>query len=156
MPGSGFKDASHLVRLALAFLAALLLFVVVRAAVVPVGFGRYGHYRADAIKDNQARKISFAGQDTCAMCHDEVAKAKESGKHKTVHCEACHGPNAAHATSDDPSGSKPKKPNVTLLCVRCHEHDTARPRGFPQVDSKDHSGGQVCNTCHQPHHPNFS
>ena len=32
------------------------LFVALRAAVVPEGFGKYGHYRAGALEDNQKRQ----------------------------------------------------------------------------------------------------
>jgi hypothetical protein len=68
-----------------------------------------------------------------------------------VKCEACHGPLAGH--TEDPSAHKPKKPDTSPLCRRCHEADSAKPVGFPQVVTADHSGGEKCETCHTPHQP---
>lgn len=147
------RDWAHLIRPALVLLAGLALFLAVRAAVVPKGFGKYGHYRPGALDLIRQRPISYAGQDTCVMCHDDEAKTKASGKHSGVHCEACHGALADHA--NDPSAHVPKLPDVATLCRRCHEKDAAKPASFPQVVTAEHSGGQLCNTCHQPHSPHL-
>jgi hypothetical protein len=144
-----FKDARHLFRLAGVYLAVTLLFLVVRAAVVPHSFGQYGHYRGAAIAEIAAKPLHFAGHQTCETCHSDVAQTKTAGMHAHVNCEACHGPQAKHA--DDPS-IDPGKPDVATLCVRCHAVSAARPKDFPQVDAS-HSGGVPCNTCHQPHNP---
>lgn len=40
--------------------------LVVRGAVVPPGFGKYGHYRAGALDLNRAKPVRFAGQAVCA------------------------------------------------------------------------------------------
>ena len=146
-----FRDSAHLIRPALVLLAGLGLFLVVRAAVVPKGFGKYGHYRPAALEVIRSRPISYAGQDTCAMCHTDEAKARSEGRHAYVACEACHGALASHA--NDPSAVKPALPDVANLCRRCHEKDAAKPAGFPQVVTAEHSGGALCNTCHQPHNP---
>ena len=63
----------------------------------------------------------------------------------------CHGALAKHA--DDPSTLKPQKPDPAVLCVRCHEADAAKPHSFPQVSSKEHSQGNSCGVCHDPHSP---
>jgi hypothetical protein len=143
---------AHLIRPALVLLAGLALFLAVRAAVIPKGFGKYGHYRPGALEMIRQKPIAYAGQDTCVMCHDEEAKVKASGKHAGVHCEACHGPQAQHA--EDPS-HVPQLPDVANLCRRCHEKDAAKPAAFPQVVTAEHSGGALCNTCHQPHNPHL-
>lgn len=145
------KESGHLVRLAVVLAAGLVVFFAVRAAIVPKSFGKLGHYRAAAIDEIRARPISFAGRATCEMCHEEVAKVKNQGKHAGLGCEACHGPSAGHA--EDPTTVHAFKPNAATLCVRCHEADPARPKTFPQVNSKEHSNGLVCDTCHQPHTP---
>ena len=145
------KDWGHLVRVALVLVAAFGIFVVVRAAVIPKDFGKYGHYRPGALDMVRSRPISYAGQDTCVMCHDDEAKLRASGKHAHVACEACHGPLAKHA--DDPGSVVPKLPVVADLCRRCHEKDAAKPKTFPQVATVEHSGGAECNSCHQPHSP---
>jgi len=147
------RDGVHLIRLALVLVAGLGVFLAVRSAIVPKAFGQYGHYRPGALAMIRQRPISYAGQDTCVLCHDGEAKARAAGKHAHVACEACHGPLAEHA--DDPSAHIPQLPDVANLCRRCHEKDAAKPRNFPQVATAEHSGGMICNQCHQPHNPHL-
>jgi hypothetical protein len=142
-----------LIRPAVVLLAGIGLFLVVRAAVVPKGFGQYGHYRPGALDTVRQRPISYAGQETCLLCHEDQGKARAAGKHAHVACEACHGPLAKHA--DDPAANVPKLPEVADLCRRCHEKDAAKPKLFPQVITAEHSGGAPCNTCHVPHNPHL-
>jgi len=146
-----FKDIEHLVRLAAVMAIALVAFVLLRAAVVPHSFGQYGHYRGAAIGEVASRPIAFAGHETCEACHTDVVEQKKLGKHVVVACEACHGALAKHA--DDPSSVHPKKLDTAVVCARCHEANSAKPKGFPQVATADHSGGLACDTCHQPHRP---
>jgi hypothetical protein len=148
---NAFKDAGHLFRLAGVFIAGLVLFLVIRAFLVPKSFGEYGHYRGNALAEIAARPIKFAGHETCEACHTDVLEKKKDGKHAHVNCEACHGPLANHA--DDPASVTPEKLDTAVLCVRCHEANAAKPKSFPQVASVDHSGGLPCDTCHQPHSP---
>ena len=147
------RDWAHLIRPALVLLAGLALFLAVRAAVIPKDFGKYGHYRPGALDMIRQKPISYAGQDTCVLCHDDEGKSHAAGKHASVHCEACHGALADHA--DDPSTHVPKLPDVANLCRRCHEKDAAKPQGFPQVVTAEHSGGVSCKDCHQPHNPHL-
>jgi hypothetical protein len=151
--GKLFRDSGHLIRPALVILAGLAAFVVLRQAVIPKAFGQYGHYRPGALDLVRQRPLSYAGQQQCVLCHEAEDKARAEGKHARVACEVCHGPLAKHA--DDPAALVPKLPEVATLCVRCHEKNAAKPRGFPQVASAEHSGGMVCNTCHKPHNPHL-
>ncbi|MEO8595380.1 MAG: cytochrome C [Candidatus Solibacter sp.] len=146
-----FRDSGHLIRPALVLLAGLGLFMVIRGAVVPKGFGQYGHYRPGALAMVRQHPLSYAGHEACAMCHEEESKTRAEGKHAHVSCETCHGPLAKHV--DDPVANVPKLPTVATLCVRCHEKDQAKPKGFPQVVSAEHSNGMACNDCHKPHSP---
>jgi len=148
-----FQDSGHLIRPAAVLLAALGIFLVIRALVVPKAFGLYGHYRPAALAEIRQRPISYAGQDQCVLCHDDEAKNRAAGKHAHVACEACHGPLAQHAS--DPAAHVPKLPDVANLCRRCHEKDAAKPAAFPQVVTAGHSGGMLCNACHQPHNPHL-
>jgi hypothetical protein len=153
---SALKDAGHLFRFAGLFVLAFLLFLVIRHFVVPPSFGQYGHYRGAAMGEVAARPVKFAGHDTCEACHSDVADAKKTGKHAHVNCEACHGPQAQHASADDPSVAKPQLPDSAVLCVRCHTASAAKPKGFPQVNPADHSNGMPCDTCHKPHNPGMA
>jgi hypothetical protein len=150
-----FRDAGHLVRPALVLLGGLAIFLLIRQAVVPKGFGKYGHYRPAALDVIRARPVVFAGQAPCVVCHTDQANARAAGKHAHVSCEACHGPQAAHANGGDPVATKPALPDVATLCVRCHQKDAAKPHGFPQVAATDHNAGVLCNACHQPHNPHL-
>jgi len=146
-----FKDAEHLVRLAGAFAIVLVVFLLVRAHFIPKSFGQYGHYRGDALSELSSKPVSFAGHQTCEECHSDVLEVKKAGKHAGVNCEACHGALAKHA--EDPGSVVPQLPDTAVLCARCHEENIAKPKTFPQVVSKEHSGGEVCKTCHVPHSP---
>lgn len=149
--GNRFKNAEHLIRVAVVLVVGLVLFVFVRGLIVPKSFGQLGHYRADAITDIAAKTPVFAGREACAMCHQEVVDLKATGKHAGVGCEACHGPLGKHA--EDPAALVPVLPDTKVLCVKCHEANSAKPKHFPQVVSKDHAGDAACNTCHKPHKP---
>jgi hypothetical protein len=151
VPLTKLKDAEHLLRLAAVFVAGIAIFLLLRAALVPKSFGQYGHYRGDALKEVAAKPFHFAGHQACGDCHGDIVETKSSGKHAHVNCEACHGPQAEHATN--PADVVPKLPDTMVLCARCHQANLAKPAGFPQVDTKDHSSGQPCKTCHQPHSP---
>jgi len=146
-----FKDAEHLFRLAAVFVIGFVLFLVVRAFLVPRSFGQYGHYRGKAIPEIAALPVAYAGHQVCESCHTDVLDVKSKGVHKGVACESCHGPLAKHA--EDPASVQPAKLDAAKLCVRCHEANLAKPKSFPQVASEDHSGGAACDTCHQPHSP---
>lgn len=146
-----FKDIEHLMRLVVVLAAGVLVFLVARRVLVPPGFGQYGHYRPGALDDNRVRPVKFAGRTACELCHEDIVTTKKAGKHVIVGCEACHGPLAQH--TEDPTANKPKRPNAATLCVRCHEADPAKPKAFPQVASKEHSGGEICSSCHNPHKP---
>jgi len=146
-----FKDIEHLVRLVVVIAIGIAAFVFLRAAVVPKSFGQYGHYRGAAIGEIAARPIAFAGHDVCEGCHTDVVDQKKLGRHVVLSCEACHGALAKHA--DDPANVKPAKLETAVVCARCHEANSAKPKAFPQVVTADHSGGIACDTCHQPHKP---
>ncbi len=146
-----FKDTEHLLRLAGVIAILLIVFLVLRVAVVPKSFGQYGHYRGAAIPETAARPIAFAGHEACEACHSDVADLKKQGRHVVVACEACHGAQARHA--DDPGSIKPARLDTAVLCARCHEANSAKPKAFPQVVTADHSGGVACDVCHQPHRP---
>ncbi len=148
---SKFKDAGHLIRLAIAFAVVSLVFLLIRAHFIPKSFGQYGHYRGNALSELSSKPISYAGHQACADCHSDVVSMKTAGKHTGVNCENCHGALAGHV--ENPVSVTPQLPDTALLCPSCHEANIAKPKNFPQVVSAEHSGGAVCKICHQPHSP---
>ncbi|MBL8231618.1 MAG: hypothetical protein JNL98_24185 [Bryobacterales bacterium] len=148
---NNLRESGHLIRLAAVLAVAVVGFLVLRAAVIPPEFGKYGHYRPGALEDNQKRAIQYAGQADCLSCHEEQAKQRSAGKHAKVSCEACHGPLAKH--TEDPQANKPQLPQGATLCASCHEKDAAKPKWFPQVVTAEHNTGMACNSCHQAHQP---
>jgi len=149
---SRFEDSKHLFRLAWIFAIGLVAFVLIRSVLVPKSFGKYGHYRGDAIAEIASLPVTFAGHQACETCHTDVLEVKDKGRHKSVNCEACHGALAKHVV--DPGSVQPAKLDTLVLCVRCHEVNGARPKAFPQITVKEHNEtGLPCDTCHQPHSP---
>lgn len=145
------KDAEHLLRLALLFAAGIVVFLVIRALLVPPGFGEFGHFRTGAIAANQQKTLHFAGRAACDECHSEIVAGLGAAKHAKVGCESCHGPLAAHAA--DPDATQPAKLDAVDLCSRCHAANPSRPKGHPQVEVAGHSEGESCTECHQAHDP---
>ena len=149
-----FRHKEHLVRMAVLFLGGTLLFVILRAVMVPSDFGEYGHYRAGALDDNRARPIQYAGRTVCADCHPDVVEARAGGKHELIGCEACHGALAAHA--EGRTEDKPALPDPRATCLQCHQKTVSRPAGFPQIVPADHSPAGACTECHMAHSPGLS
>ena len=146
---SRWKDSEHLLRLAGLFAAGTLMFLVVQAVLVPSDFGEVGHYRTGALAENRERPLIHAGEQACVECHADITEARAANQHRAVRCEGCHGPHAKHAMGE----AKATRPEATPLCVSCHGANPARPAGFPQVNVKEHAGGETCVSCHTAHAP---
>lgn len=130
-------------------MAALL---IARAYFIPDTFGQLGHYRAAAIPAIAGQPVRYAGWQVCAGCHDDQTAAKNKSFHRSLSCEVCHGPAAAHA--DDPENVKPVVPRKRgEACLYCHEYLPSRPTGFPQIIETTHNPMEACVTCHNPHDP---
>lgn len=146
-----FEDKQHLVRMAGIFAVGIAIFLGLQLLLVPDTFGLYGHYRAAAIGEEMRKPRTFAGRAVCANCHGPQVEVHKSGKHAMLGCEACHGALLGHAAN--PRNVKVAKPSAKLLCPTCHEKNIARPKWLKQVDAPEHSGGERCDSCHQPHSP---
>jgi hypothetical protein len=133
------------------FVAVIAALVFARRMLVPETFGKYGHYRAQAVEEVAAQEIAYAGYAACADCHDDIYELKSQSHHKTVACEACHGPAAQHIEA--PDEYLPKVPRGRGLCPVCHGYNPSRPSGFPQIIPTQHNPGKACMSCHNPHNP---
>jgi hypothetical protein len=141
----------QLKRLPVLFVIAVAALLVVRSYLVPDDFGTYGHYRASAVAEIADLPIHYAGHQICADCHDEEVALKQSGYHKGLACEICHGPAAVH--TDDPDLGSLRIPDHRGYCPLCHEYLPSRPTGFPQIVTASHNPRKACVSCHDPHDP---
>ena len=108
---------------------------------------------------------TYVGSDTCATCHEEIAKGVERTPHyqmkfqshkkdEATGCESCHGPGAAHVEG---GGDKSKiftfigakSEEITKRCLTCHE---AKPEQRQFMRSTHNENGVSCTSCHSVHH----
>ncbi|HUN83229.1 MAG TPA: DmsE family decaheme c-type cytochrome [Terracidiphilus sp.] len=118
---------------------------------------------APAKGDKQAAEPAasdFVGSDTCATCHQDVAKGFAGNPHNKIaemhgkagiSCEGCHGPGKAHVEGGgdvskifDPAKASPKQ--VDEKCLSCH--GGAHPNFMRSPHAK---GGVSCISCHSIH-----
>lgn len=145
------KFPKQIIPLAIIGVALIAGLIVARNLLVPESFGKYGHYRADAVDEIRTQEMVFAGAEICYDCHDDIVDEKEQSHHKGVTCEVCHGPAAAHAEA--PDELTPDIPRDRDNCISCHGYNLSRPSGFPQIVSDRHNPGRLCMSCHRPHDP---
>jgi len=138
-------------RLLVVFGLLVAALVLARHFLIPKTFGEVGHYRAAAVDSIAARKVKYAGRETCAICHDDIARNHGGHRHAGLSCEVCHGSGAAHA--DAPSDVHLQTPRQRAQCLLCHAYDPSRPTGFPQIDPVAHNAPKPCVGCHNPHAP---
>jgi hypothetical protein len=145
------KLPPQIVRLVILIIAIVSSYAVARHIMTPASFGKYGHYRGDALTEMAAREPVFGGSKSCDECHSDVRVKFAKFEHKSISCETCHGPARAHG--NDPDHVDMEKPPATL-CLRCHEFNAGRPAWLKQIEvSKHYSGQGKCTECHIPHQP---
>ena len=66
------KYNTHVIRIVVVLLVAGVVGIGVRALMVPESFGKYGHYRADAIQDEMNREIRNGTNVSCMACHPYI------------------------------------------------------------------------------------
>jgi hypothetical protein len=150
-PMKRFRLPPQIVRLVLLTIGIVGSYVVARYFLTPVSFGEYGWYRGDALRERASLPTAFAGKQSCLECHETQGEKLAKSGHKTLSCEACHGPLAWHAA--DPMSGKLDKNAVISDCLRCHESNPSRPKLHKQIVAKEHYSGEKCSECHQPHLP---
>lgn len=130
-------------------------------AAAALAFAQEGQAPPAAKQETPAAASSaYAGSETCAACHEDIAKAFSRNRHAVVKdrkvggeteraCEACHGPGAKHAESTEAAQIvKPVKSDTA--CLGCH-------RGSASHNWRAVSGharaGVNCANCHSIHAP---
>ncbi len=152
-----FKMPPQILRIFLLAVGIVVSYFIARYFLTPPSFGEYGWYRGAALQELASYQPVFAGRKACDECHSEQFQKLLKGGHKTLSCEGCHGPLAAHA--ENPDVSPDKKSNYGA-CVRCHEANPSRPKWHKQIVSKAHyteskpgAKPSLCTECHVPHSP---
>jgi len=167
---------SHIKRLLSSIVLVFILFLVLQQVLKPKSFGELGHYRADAIPENEMKELHYAGSDSCTSCHADIQSDKSNGFHARLQCEVCHGPGLKHATyagkfkdRELPDSLKLHKPDQRAECALCHQLNAARVKivfdtinntMVRQVNTAKHNlvdkrSNEVlrCVECHNPHQP---
>src|SRR4051812_13831697 len=140
-----FKLPPQISRIVALTIMIVASYAVARHVFMPRSFGRFGHWRGDALTELAAREPRYGGQKSCNECHSETLVKVAKFEHKTVSCESCHGVGKAHG--DDPDhhdmGKLPAE-----MCLRCHEFNATRPTFLKQIDLKKHySDKGKCSEC---------
>jgi hypothetical protein len=126
--------------------------LAVVAFVAASSYEQYGAIRNEPNADAWAHLTPrYAGQAICVSCHEPEARTQDASIHVNVSCENCHGPLAAHSTSDAAARDLiPAKPPGEI-CITCHAATAGRPPAFSQIDPGTHYIGGECLRCHDPH-----
>jgi cytochrome c553 len=142
----------HILRLILLIAAGVALGAIAKQFLTATSFYEFGHYRGDSVMQIAAQAPVFQGARYCQACHGERHAQWSANSHKTVTCEVCHGAAEGH-----PQNAKlPIPADTRKLCTLCHERLAERPRTQPQVNLAQHSAGQQCAVCHNPHSPKLA
>jgi cytochrome c553 len=157
------KNITHLARASALALLVIIGFTVIRNLAIPESFGKYGHYRAEAVLEEMAKEPIYQGADSCKECHKVKFKRWKNSKHQGVTCENCHGPALKHnkkpIVKTGPKNIIVNRSNK--LCMKCHLKLPARPHDFNnaphlQIDVEKHLKNKKykrCIKCHNPHNP---
>jgi len=142
----------HIFRLVSLILGFLVVAIVAKPFLTVDSFYRFGHYRANSVIEIAAQEPVLQTANYCKDCHTERHAQWSASSHKSVICEICHGAALNHPEK----GKLPIPKDAVKLCTLCHEAMAGRPRTQPQIQVTQHSGGQQCTVCHNPHSPKIA
>ena len=134
----------------LAMIAVLAIGSFAAAFAAVTFYEEYGFRPEADAREWAAHEPAYAGQGSCRSCHAAETGRQLTSQHRTISCESCHGPLAAHA-SDRAIAQLPLEAPSAGMCARCHAATTGRPVGFPQVDLSTHYRSGECRACHDAH-----
>jgi len=142
----------HIVRLVVLIVAGLAVGLTAKWYFTAESFYQYGHYRADSVPEIAAQEPVYKTARYCQGCHSERHAQWSASNHKSVTCETCHGAAQGHPEK----GKLPIPADTVKLCTLCHEAMPGRPDTQPQIQVAQHSSGQQCKVCHNPHAPKLA
>ncbi len=142
----------HIVRLIALIVVLGALAAVAKWYFTADSFYEFGHYRAASVPEIAGQEPVYQTPGYCQACHTERHAQWSANSHKSVICEVCHGPAKGHPQN----GKLPIPKDTAKLCSLCHEAMPGRPRTQPQIVIAQHSGGQQCIVCHNPHAPKIA
>ena len=169
------SSVTHLFRLALVGVAAVLVFVLLLVTLSPPSWNydmSYWH-RADALEDLQLQPMVYGGieslsaskrNEACQDCHKDEIKMLKKLKHKKLSCESCHGPISDHAI-DNRKIADAAIDKTTNACLNCHDGQVNKPASFPvfrtlekyikhrEFKAGNFPPGTTCLKCHDAHDP---
>jgi hypothetical protein len=139
------------VRIVSLFVVLAAVLLVVWQFILPPEMKEPALQQMSATVREANKEIKYAGAEICGQCHEKEHDIKITGYHRDLSCEACHGPAQKHA--DNPTDVKPTSPKKRDYCSYCHNYNSSRPTGFPQINPDTHNPRKPCITCHNPHNP---
>jgi hypothetical protein len=168
------KNIQHIIRLVVILVVVGVVLIAVRSALVPPTFGQYGSYVGASVEAIRNEPTRYAGNEACKSCHKKEWGKWERKEHRSVSCEVCHGPSAAHSVENIEPRPTPHrcKSNGKMvdqahdLCMSCHAKAPGRLGDFPQItamvhlsefkiteESPDFEESMRCLNCHPGHSP---
>ncbi len=154
---------SHVLRIVLGLVVFAVVGLVGKNLLTPKSFGKYGHYRADAIEEEANLEIRHWTNASCLSCHQHEANIHLNGLHKTISCEFCHGAYGDHIKDGKKVGTLPVKRDeeIRVLCLRCHNRaikarseEVIKTVVMPEhLESQKVKLTHICNQCHHQHAP---
>jgi cytochrome c553 len=142
----------HIIRLVSLILGLLVVAIVAKPLLTVDSYYRFGNYRANSVVEIAAQEPVLQTARYCEGCHSARHAQWSAGSHKSVTCEICHGAAQGHPQN----GKLPIPKDAVKLCTQCHEAMPGRPRTQPQIQVAQHSSGQQCTVCHNPHTPKIA
>jgi cytochrome c553 len=142
----------HIFRLVSLIAGFLVVAIVAKPFLTVDSFYRFGHYRANSVTEIAGQEPVLQTARYCQDCHTERHAQWSASSHKSVTCEICHGAALGHPQN----GKLPIPKDAVKLCTLCHEAMAGRPRSQPQIEVGQHSNGQQCTICHNPHSPKIA
>jgi predicted CXXCH cytochrome family protein len=146
----------HIFRLLCLLFGVLVLAFIAAKVMTADSFYKFGHYRADSVKEIAAHEPVYQAANYCLSCHVKRVAQWSANSHKSVTCEVCHGAALGHPDN----GKLPIPKDTAKLCTLCHEAMPGRPHTQPQIVLAQHNPvattGQQCTACHNPHSPKIT